>query len=71
MAYLFMQTRQKQYTIREMAGLFGVSCGAYYKWATYGGLPNGASPVYIEEEYDAPDEKEDISAGRRQISGGH
>jgi hypothetical protein len=36
MAYLFMQTHQKQYTVREMAALFGVSCSAYYKWATYG-----------------------------------
>ncbi|MDR0400679.1 MAG: IS3 family transposase [Treponema sp.] len=36
MAYQFLQTHQEQYTIREMAALFGVSCSAYYRWAKYG-----------------------------------
>jgi hypothetical protein len=36
MAYRFMKANREQYTIREMAGLFGVSSGAYYKWAKYG-----------------------------------
>ncbi|MDR2796499.1 MAG: IS3 family transposase, partial [Spirochaetaceae bacterium] len=29
----FMSEHRDDYTIREMAGNFGVSCGAYYKWA--------------------------------------
>ena len=36
MAYRFMQGNKGRYTIREMAGLFGVSGGAYYKWAKNG-----------------------------------
>ena len=36
MAYRFMQANRNRYTIREMAGLFGVSRGAYYKWAKNG-----------------------------------
>ena len=36
MAYRFMQANQNRYTIKEMAGLFGVSRGAYYKWARDG-----------------------------------
>jgi transposase InsO family protein len=36
MAYRFMSENRKRYTIREMAGLFGVSGGAYYKWAKHG-----------------------------------
>src|SRR5215469_5386910 len=36
MAYRFMQANKSRYTIREMAGLFGVSRGAYYKWARAG-----------------------------------
>ena len=32
MAYQFMQGNKNQYTIKVMAGLFGVSCSAYYKW---------------------------------------
>ena len=36
MAYRFMQANQGRYTIREMAGLFGVSGGAYYRWAKHG-----------------------------------
>jgi transposase InsO family protein len=36
MTYLFMNEHRNRYTIREMAGLFGVSSGAYYKWAKNG-----------------------------------
>jgi transposase InsO family protein len=36
MVYRFMREHQNQYTVREMAALFGVSCGAYYQWAKYG-----------------------------------
>jgi transposase-like protein len=36
MVYQFMRENQGQYTIREMAGIFGVSCSAYYKWAKQG-----------------------------------
>jgi len=36
MAYRFMQEHKNRYTIKEMAGLLGVSCGAYYKWARNG-----------------------------------
>jgi transposase InsO family protein len=36
MAYRFMQASKGRYTIREMAGLFGVSSGAYYKWVKHG-----------------------------------
>jgi transposase InsO family protein len=36
MAYRFMAENRKRYTIREMAGVFGVSSGAYYKWAKHG-----------------------------------
>ena len=36
MAYRFMQANQGRYTIREMAGLFGVTSGAYYQWAKHG-----------------------------------
>ena len=36
MVYQFMQANKKRYTIKEMAGLFGVSRGAYYKWAKTG-----------------------------------
>jgi hypothetical protein len=36
MAYRFIQENQDRYTVREMAALFGVSCSAYYQWATYG-----------------------------------
>jgi transposase InsO family protein len=38
MAYQFMKENMGRYTIREMAGLFGVTSGAYYKWRK-----NGAS----------------------------
>jgi transposase InsO family protein len=38
MAYQFMQKNSSRYTIKEMAGLFGVSRNAYYKW-----LKNGTS----------------------------
>ena len=31
-----MKTNQKRYTIKEMAGVFGVSRSAYYKWAKNG-----------------------------------
>jgi transposase InsO family protein len=36
MAYEFMKANQKQHTIKEMAGLFGVSRGAYYQWVRCG-----------------------------------
>ena len=36
MVYLFMWNNRGRYTIREMARLLGVRCGAYYKWARYG-----------------------------------
>ena len=36
MAYQFMKANRNRYTIREMAGLFGVSPGAYYQWARNG-----------------------------------
>jgi hypothetical protein len=36
MVYRFMRENQGQYTVREMAGLFGVSCSAYYQWAKQG-----------------------------------
>jgi hypothetical protein len=32
----FIKTNKGRYTVREMAGLLGVSSGAYYKWARYG-----------------------------------
>jgi hypothetical protein len=31
-----MRGNQNWYTVREMAGLFGVSSSAYYRWAKYG-----------------------------------
>ena len=36
MAYRFMKANQNRYTIREMAGLLGVSRSAYYQWARNG-----------------------------------
>ena len=36
MVYQFMQENCGRYTVKEMAELFGVSCGAYYKWVKYG-----------------------------------
>jgi transposase InsO family protein len=36
MAYQFMQKNLGKYTIREMAGLFGVTRGAYYQWVKNG-----------------------------------
>ena len=38
-AYRFIQENLEQYTVMEMAGLFGVSRGAYYKWLK-AGCPN-------------------------------
>ena len=35
-AYRFIKENLGQYTVREMAGLFGVSRGAYYKWLKAG-----------------------------------
>jgi transposase-like protein len=32
MVYRFINEHRDEYTIREMAGVFGVSSGAYYKW---------------------------------------
>ena len=37
MAYRFIQTNRGRYTVKEMAGLLGVSRGAYYRW-TKGGV---------------------------------
>jgi transposase len=45
MVYRFMQGNRGQYTIREMAAVFGVSCSAYYKWAQ-----KGASSRRAEED---------------------
>jgi len=36
MVYEFMNDNKNQHTIKEMAGLFGVSCSAYYRWARNG-----------------------------------
>jgi putative transposase len=36
MAYQFMKMNQGTYTVKEMAGLFGVTGGAYYKWRRNG-----------------------------------
>jgi len=36
MAYQFMKDNKNRYTVTEMAGLFGVSRGAYYKWGKNG-----------------------------------
>jgi len=36
MAYEFMKANQKQYAIKEMAGLLGVSRSAYYQWVRDG-----------------------------------
>ena len=36
MTYRFMRANRGRYTVREMAGLLGVSRGAYYKWARDG-----------------------------------
>ena len=36
MAYRFMKSNQGRYTVKEMAVLFGVSRGAYYKWVKVG-----------------------------------
>jgi transposase InsO family protein len=36
MAYRFMNANRERYTIREMAGVFGVSRSAYYRWAREG-----------------------------------
>ena len=36
MAYRFIQDNLGRYSVMEMTGLFGVSRGAYYKWAKTG-----------------------------------
>ena len=36
MAYQFMKENRKRYAVKEMAELFGVSRGAYYKWVKNG-----------------------------------
>jgi transposase InsO family protein len=36
MVYRFMKANQSRYTIREMAGILGVSRSAYYQWAKNG-----------------------------------
>ncbi|MDR2760209.1 MAG: hypothetical protein LBB78_12610 [Spirochaetaceae bacterium] len=33
MVYRFMSEHRDEYTIREMAGVCGVSSSAYYRWA--------------------------------------
>ncbi|MDR3192870.1 MAG: IS3 family transposase [Treponema sp.] len=39
MVYRFMWEHKDQYTIREMASVFGVSSSAYYKWVKKGVSP--------------------------------
>jgi hypothetical protein len=34
--YRFMREHRNEYTVRETAGIFGVGCGAYYRWEKYG-----------------------------------
>ena len=46
-AYRFMQANRGRYTVTEMAGLFGVSRGAYYKWAR-GGVSQRRSTANAE-----------------------
>jgi len=41
MAYQFMKTNRDTYAVKEMAGLFGVSRGAYYQWARNGASKRG------------------------------
>jgi transposase-like protein len=36
MAYQYMKANRNRYAIKYMAGLFGISRGAYYKWAGKG-----------------------------------
>jgi putative transposase len=36
MAYQFIKVNRNRYTVREMAGLLGVSCSAYYRWTRVG-----------------------------------
>jgi transposase InsO family protein len=36
MAYRFMRSNRGRYTVREMAGIFGVSSSAYYRWVKHG-----------------------------------
>jgi len=36
MAYQFIKANKDRYTVKEMAGLLGVSCNAYYQWARNG-----------------------------------
>jgi transcriptional regulator with XRE-family HTH domain len=36
MAYQFIQAHKERYTVKEMAGLLGVSRTAYYQWARNG-----------------------------------
>ncbi|MDR1176196.1 MAG: hypothetical protein LBK83_12100 [Treponema sp.] len=36
MVYRFISEHKNQYTIRETAGVFGVSSSAYYKWVKHG-----------------------------------
>jgi len=43
-AYQFIQKNIGQYTVREMAGLFGVSRGAYYKWVKAGCPSQDSNP---------------------------
>ena len=38
LVYRFMRENQGQYPIRELAGIFGVSCSAYYKGAKQQGV---------------------------------
>src|SRR5215510_5583198 len=47
MAYKFMEKNQGQYTITEMAGLFGISRSAYYQW-TKNGVPQRRSNADAE-----------------------
>ena len=36
MAYRFIKENRGKYTIKEMTGLLGLSCGAFYKWLKHG-----------------------------------
>jgi hypothetical protein len=45
MAYQFIKENRKKYAVREMAGLFGVSSSAYYKWRRRGCRYGGVRPM--------------------------
>jgi transposase len=45
MVYRFMSEHRDEYAVREMAGIFGVSRGAWYRWAKKGGAGGGRKPI--------------------------